>query len=91
MPGLLLAQRYATTEQPELHGIAAERGTRVFDFGALDETECHQTLDLRVRRVHRCDNALLAFPQRCERAAVVFHRLPVSGFSPSTEIRQRIM
>src|SRR5210317_1184628 len=52
LPGLLLAKRDTATEQPELHGIAAKRGARQLDDRALDETERHEALDLRVCGVH---------------------------------------
>src|SRR5210317_623954 len=44
LPGLLLAKRDTSTEQPEFHGITTERGARQFHDHPFHETERHQAL-----------------------------------------------
>ena len=87
----LLAKRDTATEQPELQGIAAERGAGQLDDRSLDETERHQALDLRIRGVDRRDNAFLALAERCERAAVAVHSDVVPGLRATAKSVDKIM
>ena len=57
---LLLAQGNAAPEQPEFHRVATYGGTGELDFRALDKTQRHQALHLRISRVDRRDDAFLS-------------------------------
>ena len=71
MPCVFLSQRDTAAEQPKLHGVAANRGTRVFDFGTLNQSQHHQALHLRIDRVNEVDDALLAAFQGRERSSLI--------------------
>jgi len=77
VPGVLLAQGYAVAEQAELYGVSTDRRARMLDFGALDEAQNHESLHLRIGRIHSLDDAFLAAFQGCERVTVESHELTI--------------
>ena len=74
VPRMLLAQRDAAAKQLELHGVAPDRRTGVFDLRTLDEAQHHEALYLGIRGVNRLDDSFLTAFQASQCATVACHK-----------------
>ena len=73
MPRLFVAKRNARSKQAKLHGVAANRGTRPFDFRAFDKPERHEPLHQRIVGVDGRYDRFLAAPERRKRRRSAVH------------------